>query len=213
MADDGMKTCPDCAERVQEAANVCRYCGHKFTQTDGGSGEANGRRDSDRAFIVWGFITALLFAPVGVYFGIRLLVRERLGPGFAVILVAVAVWGAGIAIIASSGGGSSSAVTTATPVPTVTTSASPESSGAGTPGSVAAAASTLATTCTSVINGGGPSTAVAGEVPGEVEALIAAYEQSEKTSSDKQYLTVAEENLKQGCGPNFAAKVQAALAK
>jgi Uncharacterised protein family UPF0547 len=25
-----MKTCPDCAERVKEAANVCRFCGYRF---------------------------------------------------------------------------------------------------------------------------------------------------------------------------------------
>jgi hypothetical protein len=24
------KTCPDCAESVQEAANVCKHCGHRF---------------------------------------------------------------------------------------------------------------------------------------------------------------------------------------
>ena len=24
------KSCPDCAESVQEAANVCKHCGHRF---------------------------------------------------------------------------------------------------------------------------------------------------------------------------------------
>jgi hypothetical protein len=26
----GTKTCPDCAEEVREAANVCRFCGYRF---------------------------------------------------------------------------------------------------------------------------------------------------------------------------------------
>lgn len=53
----------------------------------------------ERSFITWGFIGAIIFAPVGIFFGIRLLVRERVGPGIAVILVAVAVWGVGIVVV------------------------------------------------------------------------------------------------------------------
>ncbi len=62
------------------------------------------KEKEERSFITWGFITAILFAPVGIFFGIRLLVRERVGPGIAVILVAVAIWGAGIVIVLGQGG-------------------------------------------------------------------------------------------------------------
>jgi hypothetical protein len=27
---EALKTCPDCAEEVKEAANVCRFCGYRF---------------------------------------------------------------------------------------------------------------------------------------------------------------------------------------
>jgi hypothetical protein len=62
------------------------------------------KEKEERSFITWGFVGAILFAPVGIFFGIRLLVRERVGPGIAVILVAVAVWGAGIVIVLGQGG-------------------------------------------------------------------------------------------------------------
>jgi hypothetical protein len=62
------------------------------------------KEKEERSFITWGFVGAVLFAPVGIFFGIRLLVRERLGPGIAVILVAVAVWGAGIVIVLGQAG-------------------------------------------------------------------------------------------------------------
>ena len=30
LSEEDEKTCPQCAEQVKAAANVCRYCGHSF---------------------------------------------------------------------------------------------------------------------------------------------------------------------------------------
>jgi hypothetical protein len=35
---DRQKHCPDCAERVQAAAKVCKHCGYRFDSTDTGVG-------------------------------------------------------------------------------------------------------------------------------------------------------------------------------
>ena len=32
LTDGTTKTCPDCAETVKAAANVCRFCGHRFEE-------------------------------------------------------------------------------------------------------------------------------------------------------------------------------------
>ncbi len=62
------------------------------------------RQKEEKSFITWGFITAVLFAPVGIFFGIRLLIRDRVGPGLGVIITAVALWGAGIVIVLGQSG-------------------------------------------------------------------------------------------------------------
>lgn len=67
--------------------------------------ETKGEKE-ERSFITWGFIGAVIFAPVGIFFGIRLLTRERVGPGLAIIFTAVALWGAGtVLVLGQSGSG------------------------------------------------------------------------------------------------------------
>ena len=65
--------------------------------------------------VTWGFVTAILLAPVGLFFGIRLLVRDRIGPGIAVILVALLSMGLGIAYVSSQDSGSSSSTSDDSP--------------------------------------------------------------------------------------------------
>lgn len=41
-----MKTCPDCAESVQDAARVCRYCGYRFAPSDSERGDGTAVDDT-----------------------------------------------------------------------------------------------------------------------------------------------------------------------
>lgn len=75
---------------------------------------AQGPGKKSDPMVVWGFVTAVLLAPVGIFFGIRLLVREKVGPGIAVILVALLAWGGGIAYYVSQQSGSGSGQVTQT---------------------------------------------------------------------------------------------------
>jgi len=70
--------------------------------------EKRATEDKHNATVRWGFVTAVLLAPVGIFFGIRLLLQDRIGPGIAVILVALLSLAASIAYVASEDSGSSS---------------------------------------------------------------------------------------------------------
>lgn len=50
--------------------------------------------EREREWTAWGLVLSLLVPFVGVVLGLRLLLRERLGPGLALILVGVICWGA-----------------------------------------------------------------------------------------------------------------------
>jgi Domain of unknown function (DUF4190)/Uncharacterised protein family UPF0547 len=55
--EDGTKTCPQCAERVQGAALVCRFCGHRF---DGQPGVVQSGPPSTSGAAVAAFICSLV---------------------------------------------------------------------------------------------------------------------------------------------------------
>jgi hypothetical protein len=57
LNDDGTKTCTQCAERVQGAALVCRFCGHRF---DGKPAPVAPGETSTSGVAVAAFICALL---------------------------------------------------------------------------------------------------------------------------------------------------------
>jgi Uncharacterised protein family UPF0547 len=40
LSGGASKTCPDCAEQVKPAANVCRHCGHRFDSGEESSAPA-----------------------------------------------------------------------------------------------------------------------------------------------------------------------------
>jgi hypothetical protein len=54
--------------------------------------------DADKRLTVGGFICAVFLPPLGAILGIVLLVRERVGRGIAVLLVALITSGRGVAL-------------------------------------------------------------------------------------------------------------------
>jgi uncharacterized protein YceK len=72
-------------------------------------------------------------------------------------------------------------------------------------GNVPAAAAALASICVGTGNGS--------ETGSKVKVLVAAYRRDSSREQDRHYLVVAEENLKSGCGSQYAPEVEEVLGK
>jgi hypothetical protein len=63
---DTMKTCPECAESVQPAAKVCRYCGHRFDSTAAVPPPPEPTRSRSRFTVLHGAGALLVLAVAGI---------------------------------------------------------------------------------------------------------------------------------------------------
>jgi hypothetical protein len=67
LNDDGTKTCPQCAEHVQGAALVCRFCGHRFDEEHPAKNERIDASEREGTTLVpLGYLFAVLVPFVGL---------------------------------------------------------------------------------------------------------------------------------------------------
>lgn len=98
LNEDGTKTCPQCAEHVQGAALVCRFCGHRFDEHPAERKDASEREGS--TLVGLGYLLAVLVPFVGLVLGIIAATRSALYPRkhgpwiIAVATLAFVGWGA-----------------------------------------------------------------------------------------------------------------------
>ena len=101
LNDDGTKTCPQCAEHVQGAALVCRFCGHRFDEEHPAKNERIDASEREGTTLVpLGYLFAVLVPFVGLVLGIIAATRSALHPRkhgpwiIAVATLAFLGWGA-----------------------------------------------------------------------------------------------------------------------
>ncbi len=81
LNDDGTKTCPQCAEHVQGAALVCRFCGHRFDEEHPAKNERIDASEREGTTLVpLGYLFAVLVPFVGLVLGIIAATRSALHP-------------------------------------------------------------------------------------------------------------------------------------
>jgi len=105
LNEDGTKTCPDCAERVQGAALVCRFCGHRFDGKDTPSAgsttddQTGAEQDGNGPLVPLGYLFAVIVPFIGLVLGIVAATRSALHPRkhgpwiIALATLAFVVWG------------------------------------------------------------------------------------------------------------------------
>jgi hypothetical protein len=100
LNEDGTKRCPECAEHVQGAALVCRFCGHRFDEERPAKNEPKDATEQEgRTLVALGYIFAVIVPFVGLVLGIIAATRSALNPRkhgpwiIAVATLAFAGWG------------------------------------------------------------------------------------------------------------------------